>query len=145
MDAFEQPALLAAQAKALARLVQRLHAREQPWMHVDGALVRGQRLGHGALHGLQLRRGLRGAEVLEQRLQPRQALAAAIERGDGVVEAGRLRQRSQCLELGTMLLHRPDKRGFEMLGAHLREGRQAVRSGPGLQQRVGGGSAGLRK
>ena len=62
--------------------------------------------------------------------------SGSIERGDGVVERGRGRIVSQCIDLRQMLLEKHGERGCEVFVPDLREGWQLVGRLPVLQQRV---------
>jgi hypothetical protein len=136
VHALQQPALLGRQAQPLALLEQRVDAREQALVHVDGAAMLGQRRGQRALGGLQLGRGGRRGQRVEQMLQSRQPAATGVEGGDGVGEAGRLGLRGDRVDLGTVLGQGGVKSGLEMRRLNVGKGRQAMRAGPILQQRV---------
>ena len=73
---------------------------------------------------------------MEQRADPLQATAGAVERGDGVDEGRRRGGAADRVDLGEVLAHRLGECRREVLGANLGEGRQAVRAGPRHEQGV---------
>ena len=99
VHALQQAPLLGRQAERSRCACSASMRCEQPGVHVDRAVVRGQRRRHLALHGLQLGRGLRRREVVEHRLDAREQPPAAVEGGDGVVEGGRLGLRGDGVQL----------------------------------------------
>ena len=86
--------------------VHRVEPREQAGVHHHGAVVRGQRRGELALHGLDVGRRVRGRERVERGLDARQQAAAAVERGHGVVEVRRVGVRRDGVHFGALRLHR---------------------------------------
>ena len=134
----QQPQLFGRQGQRGALGVQRVDAREQRCMHVDGAGVCRQRLGHLSLHLLQGGRRLGGTQIVERALKPRQQATRRIESGQRVVESWRLNLRADGIELLSVLAHRRAQRGRKVLRAQAGKGRQLVGRIPGLEQRVGG-------
>ena len=77
--------------------------------------------------------------IEEQPLEPMEAVAALVERGDRVAERRRLGIGCNGADFGAVRMHRMEKCGKVVLGFDLVEGRQSVRRFPWLQQRIGGG------
>ena len=73
---------------------------------------------------------------MEQRADPLQASAGAVERGDRVGEGRRRGGAADRVDLGEVLGHRLGERRREVLGANLGERRQSVRAGPRREQGV---------
>jgi hypothetical protein len=90
VQALQQAQGLGLQAQAVALGVQGVQAGEHPGVHLHRAVVRRQRRGQFALHGLQRRRGGRGGQVGQQRIQAVEPGAGAVQGRHGVLEAGGL-------------------------------------------------------
>ena len=137
VDALEHALLLGRQAQFIAPRMQGIDARKQLPVQVGGAVVRGQRCGHAALHGLQLGVGVRRGEVVEDGLDAAQQPAAAVEGGHGVVEIGCRRVVGDQPQFVAVRLHGGGEGRLEVVGADVGKRRQAVGRLPGLQQRIG--------
>ena len=136
MQPLDQSQRLRVEPEFVAPRVHRVHAREQAGVHRHRAVVRRQRAGKLALHGLDVGRGVRRGERVERRLDARQQPPAAIERGHGVVEGRRVGLRGNGLDLDALRLHRGVERGREIGGADLRERGQRERRRPVAEQRI---------
>jgi hypothetical protein len=73
--------------------------------------MRGELRRNVALDRLQVGRRLGSGQVEEQPFDPMQAVAAAIERGDRVVERRRVRVGGDRVDLGAMRVHRVKEGG----------------------------------
>ncbi len=107
----------------------------------DRAVMRGELRRDVALDGLQLGGRLRRRQVEEQALDAPEVAAAAVERGDRVVEGRRVAALGDGIHLGAVRVHRVQERGKVVLGLDPVERRQAVRRVPGFEQRIGHGAA----
>ena len=142
MQLLEQTPLLGGQRQALTLAVQRVHPREEALVQVDRVGVRRQRPRHLALHGLQRRRGLGGAQVVEQQLDACEQTPARVQARHRVVKARRLGLCRDGIEFGAMLAHRHVEGRREVCAADLGERRHRMRRAPGTQQRIGGQQVG---
>ena len=136
MVALEHARLLQRQAELLAILHQRVDAREQLGVLVDGHAVLGIARRHLALDGLDLGRGVGARQIEEHGRDPIQQPAGTLQRVDRVGEGRRravVGDGGDLLEvLGEALLDGRE----EVLGAYLVERRHLERRRPALQQRV---------
>ena len=86
MDAFEQATLLCIQTQCVALSEERVDAREQCGISIDGIVMGGQRGRHFAFDRLQFGRGLRGSEIGKHHLDAFEQSATFVECRKGVVE-----------------------------------------------------------
>ncbi len=139
MQALDEPQRLGVQLQVVARGMHRVEPGEQAGVHHHGAVVRGQRAGQLALHGLDLGRGVRRGQRVERGLDARQQPAAAIEGRHGVVEVGGRRLRGDRLHLGALRLHRRLEGRGEIRGPDQVERGQCERRRPVGEKGIGGG------
>ena len=144
VQALHQAQRLRNEPQRVARLMHGVEPREQPGVHHHRAVVRGQRAGQVALHGLDLGRRVRRGQRLERAFDARQQPAAAVERGHRVVEVRRLVQRRDGLHLGALRLHRGLERRREVGGPDLGERGHGKRRRPVGEQGVGSSHGGWR-
>jgi hypothetical protein len=116
--------------------MQGVQAGKHPGVHLHRAVVGRQRRRQFALHGLQRRRGGRGGQVGQQRIQAVEPGAGAVQGRHGVLEARRLGLRPDGVQLQPLLGHGRLHRRHEVLGLDLIERRQPEGRGPGGQQGI---------
>src|SRR5262249_32888081 len=136
MHALDEPQLLAVEPEIVAPPMQLVDALEEPGIEVDGSVMRCKTRRHLALDRLQRRRRLRCGQVEEDALDALEGAAAAVERGQRVVERRGFRLLRYRVDLRAMGAHRAIERGSEMRGLDRIERRQAVRRLPRLQEGI---------
>ena len=90
--AVEHLALLVVEAERVARLPERIDAREQRCVEIDRIAVAGEQRRDLALHRLQRLVGVGRGEMEEDRGHPVEAEAARLQRDDRIGESRRLRR-----------------------------------------------------
>ena len=84
-----QPQRFRIEVERCALVVDRFHARKKFRVQINRILLRGQARGFVRLHLLQLIVNVRAGDAVEHQHGPREQLAGALQRDDGVFKCGR--------------------------------------------------------
>ena len=136
VGALQQPHLLAGQSERRAVVVQQCDPAEQYGVHHDRVPVPRHPQRHLLVDLKQRRVGMRRHQVVEHRRHPREQLARALQRGDGVGKVRRGGIVGDGGDLGRMIGEGLLEGGEEMLRRDLRKWRGFQRRLPRLQKRV---------
>jgi hypothetical protein len=129
MVALEEAQGLRIEAERRALLKERLDAREERGVQVDGVIVGRKLGGHRALYLLHLVVGVRVLQIEEDRRDASKQAARPLHGHDGVVKRGLLRIRGDGLHLLQLVRH-PALEGGHVVGVRYPvEGREVVGKG----------------
>ena len=142
--AVEHARLLRREPEPVALLVQGIDPPEQAFIVQDPVMVGGQLRPDLALDGLQRLVGVGAGEVEEHAGDAVEKLAAAFQRGDGIVEGRRVGLPRCSRDLGIVLGKAALERRQEMLRRDAAERRNFERAGPGLEEGIVAGGGGRR-
>ena len=145
----DEPQRLGIEMERRALVVDRLHARKELGVQIDGVLMRGQARSFVLLHLLQLIVVFAPVTQLNAGHHAREQLAAALQRDDGVFKGGRRGIVGDGLHLVDLLRHARVNGRLVVAVLDLVEGRrlkrQSARRVKGIARtKVNGGGRGLR-
>ena len=134
--ALHQVARLGVEAELVEPLVHGGDPRVERGVQADGVAVRRVQRGDLLLELVRELGAVAGALVVEDGGDPAQGAAAALERHQGVREAGRLRVLGDALHLGELLREALVEGGPVVLLRDLGEGRELERQVAGGEERI---------